>query len=675
VTVQLHDNGGTANGGQDTSAAQTFAITVTPKPSLSMNSPSVVEGNTQCNPMTPMPFVVTLSAASNLTVTVNYQTLNGTATGDVTCGTRSRGYITTSGTLTFAPGETSKTVNVSIAGDTAKESNQTLALRLSNATNATLPSSDAIGTIIDDDSTPKFTATSVSAPTIEGNSGQKTMMVAVAPTNGNEQPMSVDFTTIPGPFARENIDYLATGGTLVFPPYSEDPQYVPVTIVGNLRHQQTHKFFVHLLNPIQAIVDGLDAQGDIVDDDPVPTISISDVTVGEANSGTVNAVLKVTLSNDTDDVVTVNYSTVDGSALANIDYAPASGTLTFQPGQTSQVVTISVNAASMGELTELFNVDLANATGATIAKARGIVTITPPTSWVTSTTAEFGLGTLGAGSYISDTSGGEVTLAPALGVEFSGTALPAGWAKAVLPNGSLNVANGSVQIDGGSILPPTSFAAGHTLEFAATFTGPTQNIGFALTSTLLPPLSMFAVKADGQLYARSVVVPKVLETVIPGSWLNTPHRFRIDWSATGVVYWIDGIQRVTHTIAFSGSNASMWPAVVDVTADGKSVSVDWMRMSAYAASGSYTSPVYNAGAPVNWQALSWTADSVAGNNIVVQVRTGNTPTPDASWTLRTVTSGQAIGASSQYAQYMVTLSTTVPSATPALKEVVLTFLR
>ena len=85
------------------------------------------------------------------------------------------------------------------------------------------------------------------------------------------------------------------------------------------------------------------------------------------------------------------------------------------------------------------------------------------------------------------------------------------------------------------------------------------------------------------------------------------------------------------------------------------------------------------GAPyqsVNWQAVSWTADSVAGNSIVVEVRTGNTSTTDASWTaFRAVTSGQAIAATSQYAQYRVTLSTSVPNATPAVKEVVLTFLR
>src|SRR5207237_9931640 len=155
---------------------------------------------------------------------------------------------------------------------------------------------------------------------------------------------------------------------------------------------------------------------------------------------------------------------------------------------------------------------------------------------------------------------------------------------------------------------------------------------------------------------RSVAQGQALESRIPGSGLTGRRRFSIDWNATSVVYWIDGTQRVSHTTTYKGATASMKPAITGLTAGGGALTVDWMRMSAYTASGSYTSPVYNAGASVNWQAVSWTADSVAGNSIVVEVRTGNTSTTDASWpAFRAVTSGQAIAATSQYAQYRVTL--------------------
>jgi len=142
VTVQLHDNGGIANGGVDTSAAQTFTITVQSAgpPKLSISDSSVIEGNTG---LTPMVFTVTLSSAAALPVTVNYQTLSGTA--------GSRDYQSTSGTLTFAPGETSKTITVMVVGDLVKENNETFSVRLSAATNATILKADGIGTIIDDD--------------------------------------------------------------------------------------------------------------------------------------------------------------------------------------------------------------------------------------------------------------------------------------------------------------------------------------------------------------------------------------------------------------------------------------------------------------------------------------------------------------------------------------------
>jgi hypothetical protein len=90
-------------------------------------------------------FTVTLSAASSSTVTVAYATLAGTASSG-------KDYQATSGTLTFAPGDTSKTVSVLVIGDGFKESNETLVVRLSSPTNATLVKSDGLGTIIDDDS-------------------------------------------------------------------------------------------------------------------------------------------------------------------------------------------------------------------------------------------------------------------------------------------------------------------------------------------------------------------------------------------------------------------------------------------------------------------------------------------------------------------------------------------
>jgi hypothetical protein len=88
---------------------------------------------------------VTLSRASNQPVTVNYQTADGTAL------VSNRDYVRTSGTLTFQPGETFKTISISIAGDRKREPNETFTVQLSNAVGATLSDGVGTATIVNDD--------------------------------------------------------------------------------------------------------------------------------------------------------------------------------------------------------------------------------------------------------------------------------------------------------------------------------------------------------------------------------------------------------------------------------------------------------------------------------------------------------------------------------------------
>src|SRR5690606_35996465 len=92
-------------------------------------------------------FTVTLSAASGRSVSVNYATSNGTATAG-------SDYTATSGTLTFTPGQTTKTITVPIANDTQPESSETFTVTLSGASNATIADATGIGTITDNDQLP-----------------------------------------------------------------------------------------------------------------------------------------------------------------------------------------------------------------------------------------------------------------------------------------------------------------------------------------------------------------------------------------------------------------------------------------------------------------------------------------------------------------------------------------
>jgi Calx-beta domain-containing protein len=108
--------------------------------------------------------------------------------------------------------------------------------------------------------------------------------------------------------------------------------------------------------------------------DPVTALSIADSTAAETNFDIIG-LLEVTLSAPTDDAVTVHWATVDGTADST-DYVPESGTLTIPPRQTSARIAIMVKGDALDEPDETVYVDLSDANGATIARARGTLTIT-----------------------------------------------------------------------------------------------------------------------------------------------------------------------------------------------------------------------------------------------------------------------------------------------------------
>lgn len=109
----------------------------------------------------------------------------------------------------------------------------------------------------------------------------------------------------------------------------------------------------------------------------LPTISINDVTQNEGNSGTTNFTFTVSLSAGSGQTVTVSYSTADGTATAPSDYtAIGATTLTFNPGETSKQLSVSVNGDTAIESDETFVVNLSNPVNATISDSQGVGTLT-----------------------------------------------------------------------------------------------------------------------------------------------------------------------------------------------------------------------------------------------------------------------------------------------------------
>jgi sugar lactone lactonase YvrE len=131
-------------------------------------------------------FVVTLDAASASPVSVDYATANGTALAG-------SDYTPTTGTLTFAPGETSRTVSVPITDDLAGEPTETFRLTLSNAENATLARSQATGTVLDNE-TKFFVVDSGTVKTYQYGSGGTSEEITVPQLTSNTAPRGVATT-------------------------------------------------------------------------------------------------------------------------------------------------------------------------------------------------------------------------------------------------------------------------------------------------------------------------------------------------------------------------------------------------------------------------------------------------------------------------------------------------
>ena len=95
--------------------------------------------------------------------------------------------------------------------------------------------------------------------------------------------------------AAAGIDYLATNGIITFSP-GQTNKTILVPVISDLLHEPPETFQVNLSNPTNATLPNPHALVTIFDNDPLPGLSINDVTVSEGNSGTTNAVFTVSLS-------------------------------------------------------------------------------------------------------------------------------------------------------------------------------------------------------------------------------------------------------------------------------------------------------------------------------------------------------------------------------------------
>lgn len=258
-----------------------------------------------------------------------------------------------SGTVSFPAGQASVTVTVTPSADQLIEGSETVILALVDGANYDLGTPNTATVTIADNN---------QRPVANAGPDQTVFVIDTIQLNGSgssdpeSQPLTYQWSVASAP-PTSAVNF--TSPTIVSPT-------VTVSLPG------TYVF--------QLIVN--DANQDSLPDtvsitvNPVPTLSINDVTVTEGNAGTTNAVFTVSISTAINRTVTASFATANVSAVAPSDYQSGTATVTFAPNSTTaQSITVLVNGDTANEPNETFNVNLSGPANATFAKATGIGTI------------------------------------------------------------------------------------------------------------------------------------------------------------------------------------------------------------------------------------------------------------------------------------------------------------
>jgi len=350
-------------------------------PSVSISDVSLGEGNSGA---TSFDFTVSLSAAAADVITVDYSTQDVNTTSGVD-------YQPLSGTLTFAPGETSKVLSVQINGDTTEEPNETFVMNLIGVSNATIVKGQGTGTIVNDDAAqpPGLLEFSVASYSVNENGGPA--VVTVKRSGGSSGAVSVQYSTVAGGSAKDGSDYAASAGSLNWADGDAADKTFSISVTDDSVNEGSETINLVLSNPAGGASLGGQSSAilTIADNDAAPAVSISDVSRSEGQSATTNFSFDVTLCAASEQTVTADYLANDGTAVAGSDYQATAGTLTFAPGETSKTLVVSVNGDTDVESDEAFLVGLSNPSNATIGKAQATGTIVNDDSNSPSPTIQF----------------------------------------------------------------------------------------------------------------------------------------------------------------------------------------------------------------------------------------------------------------------------------------------
>ncbi len=304
-------------------------------------------------------FDVTLSSPSSQPVFVAFATADETAVSGID-------YMPVSGTLMFPPGTTNHIIEVTVIGNNSVHTNRTFLVNLSNPTNAIIAQSQGLATIT---SEPAAGLSISDASVIEGSGILVNASFDVTLYPASDRLITVKYATARGS-ALMRKDFKPKRGTLKFPPGVTN-QTILIPVVGDRLSEDSETFFVTLGTSVNGVVARGLGVGQIIDDDPLPTITVDDVAKVEGDTGTRALKFSVRLSAKCGRPISVDFATGEFTALAGSDYTATNGTLLFLPGVLTQKIAVPIIGNTVHEEDEIFLLNLGNPVNANIADGQG----------------------------------------------------------------------------------------------------------------------------------------------------------------------------------------------------------------------------------------------------------------------------------------------------------------
>jgi len=354
------------SGANSTVLSTSFVIPPEAFRNLAIGDVAQVEGHSGS---TQFVFAVTLSSTTNTDITVQYQTVAGTATSGVD-------FTPVSGTLTFAAnGPLVQNITVEVFGDNTAEDSESFIVRLFSPSSSTISKADGIGTIINDDL--EFRVADAGS-ILEGNGGVRNAVFAVSTFGTVQNGVSINYTTLNGT-ATAGTDFQPRAGAITFAPGGGTVN-VTVPLVADALNESTETFQLLLVSPQGGLIADGTGTATIIDDDGAPALYVNDVQVTTTESGILAAVFTVALNVPSGQNVYVNVGTSDNTAFSGQDYQEVQAALVFAPGVTSQTVTVPILTSAVYSPDKTFLVNLFAAVNAGVGDPQGVgrIVFAPP---------------------------------------------------------------------------------------------------------------------------------------------------------------------------------------------------------------------------------------------------------------------------------------------------------